>query len=115
MQEINDQILSLDYQNYQTEILTVDAQASYCKGVLVLVTGYMSGKTGKRRFSQSFFLAPQENGFFVLNDIFRFVDDDLSVGMVMPINDVDKTAAPVTTTSAPESGMSLFDFWCYVL
>ncbi|ESR41910.1 hypothetical protein CICLE_v10013743mg [Citrus x clementina] len=103
MKEINDQILSLDYQNYQTEILTVDAQASYCKGVLVLVTGYMSGKTGKRRFSQSFFLAPQENGFFVLNDIFRFVDDDLSVGMVMPINDVDKTAAPVTTTSAPES------------
>ncbi|KAH9734245.1 nuclear transport factor 2 (NTF2) family protein [Citrus sinensis] len=95
-------ILSLDYQNYQTEILTVDAQASYCKGVLVLVTGYMSGKTGKRRFSQSFFLAPQENGFFVLNDIFRFVDDDLSVGMVMPINDVDKTAAPVTT-SVPES------------
>lgn len=74
----------------------------------------MSGKTGKRRFSQSFFLAPQENGFFVLNDIFRFVDDDLSVGMVMPINDVDKTAAPVTT-SVPESGMSLFDFWCYVL
>ncbi|KAH9670599.1 nuclear transport factor 2 (NTF2) family protein [Citrus sinensis] len=71
MKEINDQILSLDYQNYQTEILTVDAQASYCKGVLVLVTG--------------------------------FVDDDLSVGMVMPINDVDKTAAPVTTTSAPES------------
>ncbi|KAH9734242.1 nuclear transport factor 2 (NTF2) family protein [Citrus sinensis] len=102
MKEINDQILSLDYQNYQTEILTVDAQASYCKGVLVLVTGYMSGKTGKRRFSQSFFLAPQENGFFVLNDIFRFVDDDLSVGMVMPINDVDKTAAPVTT-SVPES------------
>ncbi|KAH9734246.1 nuclear transport factor 2 (NTF2) family protein [Citrus sinensis] len=70
MKEINDQILSLDYQNYQTEILTVDAQASYCKGVLVLVTG--------------------------------FVDDDLSVGMVMPINDVDKTAAPVTT-SVPES------------
>lgn len=108
MQGINDQILSLEYQNYQTEILTVDAQGSYCKGVLVLVTGYMCGKTGKRKFSQSFFLAPQENGFYVLNDIFRFVDDDMSVEMDMPINDdIDKTAAPITT-SVPEPGTYFF-------
>jgi hypothetical protein len=26
---------------------------------------------------QTFFLAPQEKGYFVLNDIFHFVEDDL--------------------------------------
>lgn len=39
-------------------------------GVIVLVTGYLIGKdSDKRTFAQSFFLAPQENGFFVLNDV----------------------------------------------
>lgn len=31
----------------------------------------------RRKFVQSFFLAPQEKGYFVLNDIFQFVDDDV--------------------------------------
>jgi hypothetical protein len=44
-------------------------------GVLVLVTGSLSTKSNeKRNFVQSFFLAPQEKGYFVLNDIFRYLD-----------------------------------------
>ncbi|XP_074588965.1 nuclear transport factor 2-like [Curcuma longa] len=58
------------------EMKTVDAQESFGDGVTVLVTGYLTGEDNvKRSFIQSFFLAPQDNGFFVLNDIFRFVEE----------------------------------------
>ncbi|XVF58439.1 hypothetical protein PTKIN_Ptkin07bG0067000 [Pterospermum kingtungense] len=76
MQGINEKILSLDYTNYKAEINTADAQKSYKEGVTVLVTGCLTGKDNlKRKFAQSFFLAPQDNGYFVLNDVFRYVDD----------------------------------------
>ncbi|XWS44406.1 hypothetical protein CRYUN_Cryun15aG0042500 [Craigia yunnanensis] len=76
MQGINEEILSLDYTNYKAEINTADAQKSYKEGVTVLVTGCLTGKDNlKRKFAQSFFLAPQDNGYFVLNDVFRYVED----------------------------------------
>ncbi|ERN07552.1 ras GTPase-activating protein-binding protein 2 isoform X2 [Amborella trichopoda] len=76
MQAINDKILSLDYSELKAEIKTVDAQKSFDGGVIVLVTGYLTGKDNlTRKFTQSFFLAPQDKGFFVLNDVFRYVDE----------------------------------------
>ncbi|XVF72291.1 hypothetical protein PTKIN_Ptkin12aG0108400 [Pterospermum kingtungense] len=76
MQAINEKILSLGYGEFTAEITTVDAQDSHNGGVLVLVTGYLAGKDKvKRKFTQSFFLAPQDKGYFVLNDVFRYVDD----------------------------------------
>ncbi|KAK8631666.1 hypothetical protein V6N13_028448 [Hibiscus sabdariffa] len=76
MQGINEKILSFDYTNHKAEINTADAQKSYMEGVTVLVTGCLTGKDNvKRKFAQSFFLAPQDNGYFVLNDVFRYVGD----------------------------------------
>ncbi|KAG8641970.1 hypothetical protein MANES_12G047900v8 [Manihot esculenta] len=76
MQAINEKILSLGCGDFRAEITTVDSQESYNGGVLVLVTGYLTGSDNNRqKFTQSFFLAPQDNGYFVLNDVFRFVDD----------------------------------------
>ena len=43
--------------------------------MLVMVTGALSrndNPSSVRTFVQSFVLAPQENGFYVLNDIFRY-------------------------------------------
>ncbi|XP_042484674.1 nuclear transport factor 2-like isoform X2 [Macadamia integrifolia] len=75
MDAINQKILSLDYSDCIAEIKTVDAQESHNGGVIVLVTGYLTGKDGLRRnFTQSFFLAPQDKGYFVLNDLFRYVE-----------------------------------------
>ena len=38
-----------------------------------MVTGWFTLKDApKRKFTQTFFLAPQENGYYVLNDILRF-------------------------------------------
>ncbi|KAG9440544.1 hypothetical protein H6P81_020709 [Aristolochia fimbriata] len=73
---IDEKIRSLDYSESRAEIKTVDAQESLNGGVLVLVTGYLTGKDNvKKNFTQSFFLAPQDKGYFVLNDIFQYVED----------------------------------------
>ncbi|PWA89774.1 Nuclear transport factor 2 [Artemisia annua] len=77
MKGINDKICSMDYTTYKAEIKTADAQESYKDGVIVLVTGFLTRKEDNRRrkFIQSFFLAPQDKGYFVLNDVFRYVDE----------------------------------------
>ncbi|KAK4430085.1 Nuclear transport factor 2 [Sesamum alatum] len=72
---INDKIMSSDYKYCSAEINTTDAQASLEGGVIVAVTGSLTRKDNvKKNFSQTFFLAKQEKGFFVLNDILRFSD-----------------------------------------
>lgn len=79
MQAINDKILSFNYKDYKAEIETADAQESYKGGVIVIVTGCLTGKDNvKRKFTQTFFLAPQDKGYFVLNDISRYVDDNIT-------------------------------------
>lgn len=76
MKDINEKILSMDYSEYRTQIKTVDAQETLNGGVLLLVTGYLFGNDNVRRdFTQSFLLATQETGYYVLNDIFRFVEE----------------------------------------
>ncbi|OWM75888.1 nuclear transport factor 2-like [Punica granatum] len=75
MQAINEKILSLKYDKYKAEIATADAQASFEGGVSVLVTGILTGEDAVRRmFTQFFFLAPQDTGYYVLNDMFRYVE-----------------------------------------
>lgn len=69
----------MDYKNFKAEIKTADAQESYKGGVIVLVTGFLTGTDNvRRKFTQSFFLAPQDKGYFVLNDVFRYVDENKS-------------------------------------
>lgn len=64
----------------------MDAQDSFNGGVLVLVTGYLTRKDSLRqKFTQTFFLAPQDKGYFVLNDVFRYVED----GNQDIVNDVE--------------------------
>ncbi|KAE8692136.1 Nucleotide-diphospho-sugar transferases superfamily protein [Hibiscus syriacus] len=56
LQAINEKILSLGYGEFIAEITTVDAQDSHNGGVLVLVTGYLTGKdNAKRKFTQFLF------------------------------------------------------------
>ncbi|KAL9232933.1 hypothetical protein vseg_007992 [Gypsophila vaccaria] len=60
------------------EIKTIHSLESWNGGVLVMVTGslQMGDFSGRRKFAQTFFLAPQEKGFFVLTDILHFIEDD---------------------------------------
>ncbi|KAA8543519.1 hypothetical protein F0562_021727 [Nyssa sinensis] len=77
MKAINEKILSLNYGEFRAEIKSVDSQESLDGGVHVLVTGYLTANDNNviRNFAQTFFLAPQDRGYFVLNDIFRYVED----------------------------------------
>ncbi|KAI4356354.1 hypothetical protein L6164_000383 [Bauhinia variegata] len=108
MQEINEKILSLGYSEFNSEIVSMDAQESFGGGVLILVTGFMTGKdTVRRKFTQSFFLAPQDKGYFVLNDVFRYVDGNENQGPVddveSPVNpDQDPSIVPETTITKAE-------------
>ncbi|KAK7295463.1 hypothetical protein RJT34_18372 [Clitoria ternatea] len=102
MKGINEKILSLNFKEFKAEIKTADAQKSYKEGVTVLVTGCLTGKDNlRRKFAQSFFLAPQDNGYFVLNDVFRYVEDH-EPSELHPVNgDDNATAVPVTPEPEP--------------
>lgn len=101
LQGIKDLILSLNCKDYKAEILTADAQASYMDGVIVLVTGCLTGKDDvRRKFTESFFLAPQDKGFFVLNDAFRFIEEDsLPVPNSLEEEDVANSAPTASVMS----------------
>ncbi|KAJ4831842.1 hypothetical protein Tsubulata_017505 [Turnera subulata] len=102
MQAINEKILSLNYGDYTAEIKTADAQESHQKGVIVLVTGCLTGKDNvKKKFTQTFFLAPQDKGYFVLNDVFRFVGETEPPAESTPLdNGVSENAPPAAVAPA---------------
>ncbi|KAK2648549.1 hypothetical protein Ddye_016038 [Dipteronia dyeriana] len=76
MLQIHTLVLSLNFT--AIEIKTINSLASWNGGVLVMVTGSVKTKDFgvRRKFVQTFFLAPQEKGYFVLNDIFQFTDEE---------------------------------------
>ncbi|EFN50901.1 hypothetical protein CHLNCDRAFT_141731 [Chlorella variabilis] len=92
---IHDLVMELGYEDTSTEIYTVDSQYSLGGGVVVQVTGIMQHPAGpKRPFVQTFFLAVQEKGYYVLNDIFRYLP------LVPP---ADNGGAPAATAPAAAS------------
>ncbi|XP_010660605.1 nuclear transport factor 2 isoform X1 [Vitis vinifera] len=93
MQGINEKILSSEFKNRKTEIMTTDSQSSYEGGVIVLVTGCLMTKDKRRKkFTQSFFLAPQYNGYYVLNDVLRYIVDGEALETI-PINGTNDSPA----------------------
>ncbi|KAJ4473082.1 hypothetical protein J3R30DRAFT_3514622, partial [Lentinula aciculospora] len=97
-QEIHAQITSLGFQDCKIFINSVDAQSSADGGIIIQVIGEMSNDSGPwRKFVQTFFLAEQPNGYFVLNDIFRFLKEDAVEG------DSSDEAEPVAIVSEPVS------------
>src|SRR5882762_184690 len=75
-QEIHNKITSIGFEDCKVFIHSVDAQSSANGGIIIQVIGEMSNRSEPwRKFVQTFFLAEQPNGYFVLNDIFRFLKD----------------------------------------
>ncbi|KAK6239014.1 hypothetical protein QUC31_004483 [Theobroma cacao] len=75
--QIHSMVMSLNFT--AIEIKTINSLDSWNGGVLVMVSGSVKIKdfNGRRKFVQTFLLAPQEKGYFVLNDIFQFIDDGM--------------------------------------
>lgn len=83
LQAIKEKFLSFNFSNYKIVIETVDSQLSYNEGIFIVVSGFLLGAdSATSKFTQSFFLIPRGTGaFFVLNDIFRFMSQTMSVGV----------------------------------
>ncbi|XP_010481792.1 PREDICTED: ras GTPase-activating protein-binding protein 1 [Camelina sativa] len=73
---IHNMVMSLNFT--AIEVKTINSVESWEGGVLVVVSGSVKTKefSNRRSFVQTFFLAPQEKGYFVLNDVFQFVDEE---------------------------------------
>ncbi|TQE08405.1 hypothetical protein C1H46_006033 [Malus baccata] len=104
MQQIHDLVMSLNLTGF--EINKANSLESWNGGVLVLVEGYLEMKTftGRRKFAQTFFLAPQERGYFVLNDIFHFVDEEPihhHPAVLLAQNNLDAKLSAHATISQP--------------
>ncbi|KIM70623.1 hypothetical protein SCLCIDRAFT_100715 [Scleroderma citrinum Foug A] len=117
-QEIHSKITSIGFQDCKVFIHSVDAQSSANGGIIIQVIGEMSNHSDPwKKFVQTFFLAEQPNGYFVLNDIFRFLkeestEDDLSEEqptseqpvaepVVASVSVTEPEAAPVSTPAPP--------------
>ncbi|CAK7208291.1 hypothetical protein SBRCBS47491_000042 [Sporothrix bragantina] len=75
-QSIQDRITELNFQDCKVRISNVDSQASL-DNILVQVIGEISNKSeDSRKFVQTFVLAEQKTGYFVLNDIFRYIKEE---------------------------------------
>ncbi|QKX53006.1 uncharacterized protein TRUGW13939_00077 [Talaromyces rugulosus] len=73
---INEKIRALDFHDCKVRVLNVDTQGSM-DNILVAVIGEISNRSEpSRKFSQTFVLAQQPNGYYVLNDIFRYLADE---------------------------------------
>jgi Nuclear transport factor 2 (NTF2) domain len=74
-QAISEKIKDLDIQDCKVRVLNVDSQASF-NNIVVQVIGEMSNQNQPHhKFVQTFVLAEQPNGYFVLNDIFRYLNE----------------------------------------
>ncbi|GAA5958453.1 hypothetical protein JCM21900_001475 [Sporobolomyces salmonicolor] len=95
-QEIHAKIMSLAFEDCKVYISNVDSQSSAEGGIIVQVIGEMSNASGPwRKFAQTFFLAEQPNGYFVLNDICRYIKEEGD-------DDVAAAAHPAAAPAQPE-------------
>lgn len=110
MSEIHNLILNLNFT--EIEIKTAHSLESLDGGIVVMVTGLVQAKDFicRRKFVETFFLAPQEKGFFVLNDIFLLLEEEQvlqhPVATLMD-DDYDRNLDMVNPVQEPESSYVL--------
>ncbi|KAF8649334.1 hypothetical protein AX16_005869 [Volvariella volvacea WC 439] len=112
-QEIHSKIQSIGFKDCKVFIHSVDAQSSSNGGIIIQVIGEMSNQNEPwRKFVQTFFLAEQPNGYFVLNDIFRFLKED-AVDEEEEAAEGEPAPAPAPepapTTNAAQTTPPIFD------
>ncbi|KXT14715.1 hypothetical protein AC579_6386 [Pseudocercospora musae] len=97
---INDKIKDLDFQDCKVRVTNVDSQASDTN-IVIQVIGELSNRgQPHRKFTQTFVLATQTNGYFVLNDIFRYLVEEEDE----PEAETQQPAEEVQQVSGTESG-----------
>ncbi|KAK6355251.1 hypothetical protein TWF696_004366 [Orbilia brochopaga] len=96
--EILERIKDLKFKDCKVRVTNVDSQTSLASGILVQVLGDMTNNAEpSKRFAQTFFLAEQTNpqGYYVLNDIFRYLrDEEEEEVLEPPVEEPVPEAAP---------------------
>lgn len=110
-EEIHQHIMSMGYRGVRVVISNIDCQPALNGSILVFVVGSMLWTSGvSRKFVQTFLLAEQPNGYYVLNDIMRILNDQpassSSAATAVPepvkkTEEVSKPVAPVVSESKP--------------
>lgn len=107
-QEIHNKITSIGFEDCKVFIHSVDAQSSANGGIIIQVIGEMSNRGEPwRKFVQTFFLAEQPNGYFVLNDIFRFLKEETVESDESEPEQSTTEAEQVSAPSLPEADSPL--------
>uniref|UniRef100_A0ACD5UTI1 Uncharacterized protein n=1 Tax=Avena sativa TaxID=4498 RepID=A0ACD5UTI1_AVESA len=112
VEEINEILMYMNV--HKVEVKTANFLESWGGAIFGLVTGLvqLKGHPSRKRFSQSFILAPQvePNGYFVFSDIFKFICDEYDAHYQIAdygvANNMPEMAAPNTLTEtgiAPDS------------
>jgi hypothetical protein len=105
---IDDALRRLAARRARVTVTSVDALHSAHGAVVVVVTGRAEGPTGpvkSHRFTQTFVLAPQRGGFYVKNDLVRFLAEPHEPTGSFPTN-VPSSTPPTRTTVANENAPS---------
>lgn len=103
-QEIHAQITELGFHDCKIFVHSVESQASAGGGIIIQVIGEMSNAAGPwRKFVQTFFLAEQPNGYFVLNDIFRFLKEESVEGDEGDLAETEAEAEAESAHEVPEA------------
>nr|GMD25136.1 putative G3BP-like protein [Ipomoea batatas] len=105
---IDSLILSISFSGIK--IKTINSIESWNEGVLVVVSGSVKPKDSCRwrNFVQTFFLAPQEKGYFVLNDVFHFGDEEVNdqpQPLEVPENNFDALQTAPSLPTASDYGL----------
>ena len=117
-QAISDKIKELEFKDCKVRVINVDSQASF-QNIVVQVIGEMSNNSQPHaKFVQTFVLAEQPNGYFVLNDIFRYIDmgeeevegeEEEAPTPEVAAEQIEEPAAPEPTLEPSKSGESVSD------
>jgi hypothetical protein len=94
----------LDFKDTKVRVTNVDSQGSDANIVIQVIGEISNQGQPHKRFVQTFVLAEQTNGYFVLNDIFRYLaeepeEEEDQQESAAPANGVTE---PVPTAVAPE-------------
>ena len=102
-QAINEGIKELEYKDAKVRITNVDSQGSVANIVIQVIGEISNQGQPHKRFVQTFVLAEQTNGYFVLNDIFRFLAEEPEEDDEAQQEVANGTLEPVPTTAVPQA------------
>ncbi|KAG5458403.1 MAG: hypothetical protein BJ554DRAFT_1373 [Olpidium bornovanus] len=103
-QGIHQKYLDLKFEDCRVLVTNVDSSPSLEGSIFIQVLGELTNRgEPAHKFAQSFLLAKQANGYYVLNDIFRYLKDEVD----SEYEGEDEAEENVKSTAIPEPAKPL--------